>query len=161
MKGLGLILLAALAVLALGSCDGRSGYLDDGQERIVALLTDVEWMEVYADYGLGNEVEAEDATFVYSFDRTGSGWVAAGSLIDEEVRENVRYFRWAFTTGNFAVIQTAGGSTEGYWLIQKLTADEMWLQWSVQDPVYFPNQTTTMYKFRARKRCVQRGYAGD
>ena len=51
-------------MMALPSCEGRSGYLDEGQQNTVALLTDVEWLVVYADYGLGNEQTFEDVTTV-------------------------------------------------------------------------------------------------
>lgn len=145
-----LILLSFL--ITITSCNGKSGYIDEGQQTTVDLLTNVEWLEVYADYGLGNQYTYDNEVNIYSFGRDTRGWVARGSLKDPSLKENVRYFQWTFTTENYAVIHTAGNSNEGYWLIQKLTPTEMWVQWAIQDPVLYPNQTTTFYKFKARKR---------
>ncbi len=139
-------------VITLTSCEGRTGYLDEGQQNTIAMLTDVEWVTVYAQYWHNNEQTFDNETSIYSFGIDTKGWTALGSLIDPSVKKNVRHFQWAFTTENYAVIYTAGDSNEGYWLIQKLTPTEMWLQWSAQDPVLYPNQTTTFYKFKARKR---------
>ena len=149
MKAVVLSLLTILLV-CLSSCEGRTGYLDEGQENTLSMLTGNEWVEVYADYGLGNEQVIEDRTSIYYFDLKGKGWFAVGSVKDDTVKENVRYFQWTFTTENFAVIQTAGNAMDGYWLIKKLTPTELWVQWSTHDPVLIPNQTTTFYKYKAR-----------
>ena len=150
LLGLAFLWMALAAMLA--SCDGRTGYLDDGQAQTVGLLTDAEWLVAYADYGMGSECAFDVVTSVYAFGNDMNGWTATGSLRDASLKEDVRYFRWTFTTENYAVIRTAGNSTDGYWLIKKLTQTEMWLQWSLMDPVIYPNQTTTLYKFKARKR---------
>ncbi len=44
-----------------------------------------------------------------------------------------------------------GNAVDGYWLIEKLTANELWVEWAQQDPVIYPNQYNTHYKFKARK----------
>ncbi len=142
--------LLTILLMCLSSCEGRTGYLDEGQENTLSMLTGKEWVEVYADYGLGYEQVIEDRTVIYYFDLKGNGWCAVGSLKDETVKENVRYFQWTFTTENFAVIQTAGNAMDGYWLIKKLTPTELWVQCSTHDPVLVPNQTTTFYKYKAR-----------
>lgn len=41
--------------MILSSCEGRTGYLDEGQQNTVAMLTDVEWLVVYVDYSISNE----------------------------------------------------------------------------------------------------------
>ncbi len=151
MKTLYTSLILSLLMM-LTSCEGQIGYFDEGQQSTVAMLTDVEWLIVYAEYWHENEQTFDNETSIYSFGRDTKGWTALGSLKDPSVKKDIRYFQWTFTTENYAVIYTAGNSNEGYWLIQKLTPTEMWLQWSAKDPVLYPNQTTTFYKFKARKR---------
>lgn len=141
-----------LSLMILTSCEVRSGYLDYDKQNTVAMLTDVEWLVVNADYGLGNEHIYDDETKIYSFGKDSKGWIATGSLKDMSVKKDVRYFQWSFTTDNYTVICMAGNSTDGYLLIQKLTPTEMWLQWTAKDPVFVPNQNTTLYKFKARKK---------
>ncbi|WP_148464490.1 hypothetical protein [Xylanibacter rodentium] len=152
MKALFISLCLSLLMI-MSSCEGQTGYLDEGQQNTVAMLTDVEWLVVYADYGLGNEQTFDDETNIYSFGRDTKGWTAVGSLKDPSVKKDVQYFQWTFTTENYTVIYTSGNATEGYyWLIEKLTPTDFWVQWSVKDPVLYPNQTTSFYKLRARKR---------
>ena len=43
----------ACMLAVLSSCEGRSGYFDEGQQTTVTMLTDVEWLMSYADYGYG------------------------------------------------------------------------------------------------------------
>lgn len=152
MKTLSRILLGLSILPALISCEGRPGCIDEDRQSVIDMLTGVEWLVTYADYGLGREQAYDDETSVYSFGKDKKGWTAIGSLRDASVKKSVRYFQWTFTTDNYAVIQTAGNSTDGYWLIQKLTPAEMWLQWSAKDPVLIPNQTVTAYKLRSRQR---------
>lgn len=139
MKSLVLSLLFVLGI-AFVSCDGRSGYLDDGQLSTVSQLTDVEWLMSYYNPGYGDEYEFNDDTRIYRFEKTGKGWVASGSFSDVSKKEEVSYFQWTFTTENFSVIYMAGHAVEGYWLIEKLTSNELWVQAAPQDPVIYPNQ---------------------
>ncbi|MCI8997376.1 MAG: hypothetical protein HFJ95_00065 [Muribaculaceae bacterium] len=143
--------LIALLVVALCSCGERSGYLDEGQHSTISLLTDVEWLMVYADSGFGPDVTYEDETIIYKFEPSGKGWLATGSLIDATIKDNVSYYQWTFTTENFAVLWMSGAVAEGYWLIEKLTSTELHVQWTVKDPVIYPNQDKTYYKFKARR----------
>ncbi len=144
--------------MMLASCEERTGYLDTEQQNTIAMLTDVEWLIEYAEYWNGNEETFDDETIIYSFGRDTKGWTAAGSLKDPSVKKNVQYFQWTFTNKNFVVIYMTGSAGEGYWdgywLIEKLTPTEMWAQWSAMDPVLYPNQITTFYKLKARKRSV-------
>lgn len=150
MKSVVLSFFACMLVV-LSSCDGRSGYLDEGQQTTVAMLTDVEWLMSYADYGYDNVETYDDETRIYKFDRTGKGWFASGSFKDISKKEDTSYYQWTFTTENFVVIYMTGHSVEGYWLIEKLTPDELWVQWTQQDPVIYPNQDKNIFRFKARK----------
>ncbi|MBD5355542.1 MAG: hypothetical protein HDR88_00830 [Bacteroides sp.] len=133
------------------SCDGRTGYLDEGQLSTISLLSDSEWLMSYYNPGYGDEYEFDDDTRIYKFEKTGKGWIASGSFSDASQKEEVSYFQWTFTTENFSVIYLAGHVVEGYWLIEKLTPNELWVQEAAQDPVIYPNQDKRYYKFKARK----------
>ena len=65
MKALFISLCLSLLMI-MSSCEGQTGYLDEGQQNTVAMLTDVEWLVVYADYGLGNEQTFDDETNILS-----------------------------------------------------------------------------------------------
>ena len=150
MKSRILSLLALMGILFV-SCEGRTGYLEEGQLSTVSLLTDSEWLMSYYNPGFGNEYEYDDDTRIYRFEKTGKGWVASGSFSDVSQKEEVSYFQWTFTTENFSVIYMAGHVVEGYWLIEKLTSNELWVQEAPQDPVIYPNQDKRYYRFKARK----------
>ena len=149
MRSLALSLLFVLGITFV-SCDGRSGYLDDGQLSTVSLLTDVEWLMSYYNHGYGSEYEY-DETRIYRFEKTGKGWLASGSFSDASKKEDVSYFQWTFTNENFVVIYMSGHVVEGYWLIEKLTPNELWVQSAQQDPVIYPNQDKRSYRFTASK----------
>lgn len=151
MKQLLTCLYIALT-LVVSSCDGRNGYLNEDQHDTVNMLTGAEWLAVSAEYIYGEVITYDSETTVYSFDLTGKGWTAKGSLTDSDILDNVSYFQWTFTNENYAVIYTTGHNNEGYWLIEKLTPTELWAQWTSHDPVYVPNQVTTRYKFIGRKK---------
>jgi len=151
MKALFISLCLSLLMI-LSSCEGRTGYLDEGQQNTVAMLTDVEWLVVYVDYSIGNEQTFDDETNIYSFGKDTKGWTATGSLKDPAVKKDVRYYQWTFTTENYSVIYMVGNSTDGYWLIEKLTPDELWVVITASDPVLYPNQYKTYYRLKARKR---------
>ena len=150
MKSRILSLLALMGILFV-SCEDRTGYLEEGQLSTVSLLTDSEWLMSYYNPGFGNEYEYDDDTRIYRFEKTGKGWVASGSFSDVSQKEEVSYFQWTFTTENFSVIYMAGHVVEGYWLIEKLTSNELWVQEAPQDPVIYPNQDKRYYRFKARK----------
>ncbi len=150
MKSRILSLLALMGILFV-SCEGRTGYLEEGQLSTVSLLTDSEWLMSYYNPGFGNEYEYDDDTRIYRFEKTGKGWVASGSFSNVSQKEEISYFQWTFTTENFSVIYMAGHVVEGYWLIEKLTSNELWVQEAPQDPVIYPNQDKRYYRFKARK----------
>lgn len=154
MKSSILTLLFLVGILFV-SCDGRLGYLDEAQISTVSVLTDSEWLMSYAGYSYGSENFFDNDTQIYRFEKTGKGWFAKGSFLDSYKKENVLYLHWTFTTENFAVIYMTVNAGEGYWdeywLIEKLTPDELWVQSTQQDPVFYPNQNKATYKFKARK----------
>lgn len=150
MKSRILSLLVLLGILFV-SCDGRTGYLDQGQLSTVSLLTDSEWLMSYYNPGYGNEYEFDDETRIYRFEKTGKGWVASGSFSDASKKEDISYFQWTFTTDNFSVLFITGHVVEGYWLIEKLTSNELLVLEAPQDPVIYPNQDKRFYRFKARK----------
>ncbi len=150
MKSLALSLIIFIGITCV-SCDGRTGYLDEGQLSTVAVLTDAEWLLSYYNPGFGKEYEYNDDTLVYRFEKSGKGWIASGSFTDTSKKDDVSYFQWTFTTENFTVLYMAGLVVEGYWLIEKLTPNELWVQEAPQDPVIYPNQDKRFYKFKARK----------
>lgn len=137
--------------MLFSSCEERTGYLDEGQQSEVSKLTAKEWLMTYSDHGNGHIYEYDNKTQIYKFELSGKGWIANGTFTDESIRENMSYFQWGFTTENFAVIYMAGYAIEGYWLIEKLTYDELWVQFTTNDPVINPNQNKTFYRFKARK----------
>ena len=61
MKSRILLLLALMGILFV-SCEGRTGYLDDGQLSTVSLLTESEWLMSYAEYRYGGDNFFDDAT---------------------------------------------------------------------------------------------------
>lgn len=150
MKFQFLSLLVLIGILFV-SCEGRTGYLDEGQVSTVSILTDSEWLLAYVEYDDGQEYIYDDDTQIYRFEKTGKGWFANGSFSDASKKDGISYFQWTFTTENFAVIYMAGHVVEGYWLIDKLTPNELWVQSTQQDPVIYPNQDKTVYRFKARK----------
>ena len=154
MKSRILSLLALMGILFV-SCEGRTGYLDDGQLSTVSFLTESEWLMSYADYSHREEYFYDEDTHIYRFEKTGKGWFANGSFSDISKKENMTNFHWTFTTENFAVIYITVSTGEGYWdtywLIEKLTSNELWIQKAPQDPVLYPNQEKRYYKFKARR----------
>ncbi len=66
MKSLVLSLIILIGITC-ASCDGRTGYLDEGQLSTVAVLTDVEWLLSYYNPGFGKEYEYDEDTQVYRY----------------------------------------------------------------------------------------------
>ncbi len=155
MKSLVLSLIILIGITC-ASCDGRTGYLDEGQLSTVSVLTDSEWLMYYADYSYGSDYYFDNDTQIYRFEKTGKGWYGNGSFSDTSKKENVSYFHWTFTNENFVVIYMTGSSGEGYWegywLIEKLTPNELWVRSTQQDPVLYPNQNWASYKFKIREK---------
>lgn len=154
MKGLVYFFLT-LCGLFLFSCEGRTGYIDESQLSRVSELTGSEWLVAWYEDPLGQVETFDDKTSIYRFESTGKGWSANGSFSDAALRENVRNFHWTFTADNFAVIYMTGsqdwGYWEEYWLIEKLTPNELWIKYAAQDPAMYPNQDSRRYRLKARK----------
>ena len=142
------ILISILACVFLASCEERTGYYDTDQKEIINLLTGVEWKQTYEHTPNFEPNEFQKEGWVYKFNANGTGsykWVKweDGSINGEPV-----YFRWTFTTDNFAVIYI--DKSERFWLIDKLTAKDLWVYDSYQDPVLHPNGDEVFWKFVAQ-----------
>ncbi|WP_347283443.1 hypothetical protein [Bacteroides caecimuris] len=142
------ILISILACVFLASCEERTGYYDTDQKEIINLLTGVEWKQTYEHTPNFEPNEFQKEGWVYKFNANGTGsykWVKweDGSINGEPV-----YFRWTFTTDNFAVIYI--DKSERFWLIDKLTAKDLWVYNSYQDPVLHPNGDEVFWKFVAQ-----------
>lgn len=142
------LLIIILSCVLLASCEERTGYYDADQKEIINLLTGVEWKQTYEHTPNFEPNEFQKEGWVYKFNANGTGsykWVKweDGSINGEPV-----YFRWTFTTDNFAVIYI--DKSERFWLIDKLTAKDLWVYNSYQDPVLHPNGDEVFWKFVAQ-----------
>ena len=142
------LLIIILSCVLLASCEERTGYYDTDQKEIINLLTGVEWKQTYEHTPNFEPNEFQKEGWVYKFNANGTGsykWVKweDGSINGEPV-----YFRWTFTTDNFAVIYI--DKSERFWLIDKLTAKDLWVYNSYQDPVLHPNGDEVFWKFVAQ-----------
>lgn len=142
------LLIIILSCVLLASCEERTGYYDADQKEIINLLTGVEWKQTYEHTPNFEPNEFQKEGWVYKFNANGTGsykWVKweDGSINGEPV-----YFRWTFTTDNFAVIYI--DKSERFWLIDKLTATDLWVYNSYQDPVLYPNGDEVFWKFVAQ-----------
>ena len=142
------LLIIILSCVLLASCEERTGYYDTDQKEIINLLTGVEWKQTYEHTPNFEPNEFQKEGWVYKFNANGTGsykWVKweDGSISGEPV-----YFRWTFTNDNFAVIYI--DKSERFWLIDKLTAKDLWVYNSYQDPVLHPNGDEVFWKFVAQ-----------
>ncbi|MCM1139653.1 MAG: hypothetical protein NC453_13875 [Muribaculum sp.] len=135
-------------LLFLTSCEGRSGYINEDQEAVVDRLTASTWILTSEESDIFGTKTYEDESRIYKFDSNGKGWTGWGNMQNGTLLSEPIYFQWAFTP-NFTVFQTTGNAVEGYWLIQKLTASDFQALWTVRDPVQYPIQDKTVYKFSA------------
>lgn len=149
------LLVTLLSVLFLLSCEGRTGYIDESQLSRVSELIGSEWLVAWYENPLGQVETFDDATSIYRFESSGNGWVADGSFSDDALKKNVRNFHWTFTADNFAVIYMTfsqdWGYWEEYWLIEKITPDELWIKYAAHDPAIYPNQESHRYRLMARR----------
>ena len=141
-------LILTLVAFVLVSCEERTGYYDSDQQEIIAKLTAKEWRLVYEHNPNFEPNVFQEEGRVYKFNANGTGsykWVKweDGSISGEPV-----YFRWTFTTDNFAVIYI--DKSGRFWLIDKLTAKDLWVYNSDQDPVLYPNSDKVFWKFVAK-----------
>lgn len=146
MKYLNYIILTLVAFVLI-SCEERTGYYDSDQKEIIAKLTAKEWRLVYEHNPNFEPNVFQEEGWIYKFNANGTGsykWVKweDGSISGEPV-----YFRWTFTTDNFAVIYI--DKSERFWLIDRLTSSELWVTSAMQDPVLYPNTDKTLCKLEA------------
>lgn len=136
--------------LMVSSCDEPEGYLDDGQQGRIELLTQYEWLNTSVKNPPFEEQLFDKETIAYKFDRNGKGRCYRASLVDPDVHEVIDYFEWTFTNDNFAVLYMRGSIIDDYWLIDKLTETELHVTSSTMDPVLYPNADKAWYKFVSR-----------
>lgn len=144
------------ALLSLTSCDEPIGYYDDGQRDVIGCVTGTEWVLVSVIYPDSEPEILDNDAEIYKFDADGRGWhKVRWSIVDPSGKDVVTYFRWSFTTDNFAVIYLVD-SSESYWLIEKLTATELWVVCAMQDPVLYPGTYQYRCRFKAYDAYVKR-----
>ena len=142
------ILISILACVFLASCEERTGYYDTDQKEIINLLTGVEWKQTYEHTPNFEPNEFQQEGWVYKFNANGTGSYKWVKWEDGSISGDPVYFRWTFTTDNFAVIYI--DKSERFWLIDKLTAKDLWVYNSYQDPVLHPNGDEVFWKFVAQ-----------
>ncbi len=127
-----------LGLLICLSCE-RSGYYNDDQRKRLDLLTATRWTEQSTDsHDPENPIECRQS---WSFDKKGKASVTY-KWTDKNgntTYNETQYYDWTFTTENFAVIYLYS-ATHGdlFWLIEKLTANELRVKAAVMDPVLNP-----------------------
>ena len=137
--------ISAIMMLILASCEDRTGYYSHEQQEIIAKLTDKDWKQVYEHQPDFDPTVYDGEGMVYRFNSDGTGSCKWASWSDGTITGEPEYFRWTFTTDNFAVIYIT--KLNRYWLIDKLTADNIWVYDSYQDPVMYPNSYEVFCKF--------------
>lgn len=148
-----IIYSTAIFILLCSSCEGRSGYLNGGQEETVSTLTNVEWVLVSStDDIFGEQVFSPENSCSYKFNRDLNGWFRFPPSPDGTSDATTYYFQWSFTTENFTVLYITGTAIRQYWLINRMTSSELDVTASTQDPVLYPNTDKTHYKFVARDK---------
>ena len=138
-------LALTLVTFVLVSCEERTGYYTNEQQEIIAKLTANEWRLVYEHIPNFEPDELQEEGWVYKFNANGTGSFKWMKWEDGSINDEPTYFHWTFTTDNFNVIYI--DKTERFFLIDKLTAKELWVYNSYQDPVLYPNADEVFWKF--------------
>lgn len=140
-------LLFALFILLFCSCEGRTGYYDSDQQEIIALLTEKDWKLVYEHVPGFEPNELREEGWIYKFNANGTGSYKWVRWDDGSINEEPVYFRWTFTTDNFATIYI--DKSARFLLIDRLTSSELWVHNSYKDPVLHPSSEEILWKFTA------------
>lgn len=146
MKYLNYIILTLVAFV-FASCEERTGYYDSDQQKIIAKLTAREWKLVYEHTPNFEPNEFQEEGWVYKFNANGTGSYKWVKWEDGSINGDPVYFRWTFTSDNFAVIYI--DKSERFWSIDRLTSSELWVTSAMQDPVLYPNTDKTLCKLEA------------
>ena len=141
-------LTLTLVTFVLVSCEERTGYYTNEQQEIIAKLTANEWRLAYEHIPNFEPDELQEEGWVYKFNANGTGSFKWMKWEDGGINDEPTYFHWTFTTDNFNVIYI--DKTERFFLIDKLTAKELWVYNSYQDPVLYPNADEVFWKFVAQ-----------
>ena len=142
---LSIYLITTLFVLLLVSCEDRTGYYNYEQEGIIARLTAHEWKLIYAQRHDFGATELNGIRRVYKFNPNGSGSTKWINLEDGTMSGEPVYFRWTFTNDSFAVLYI--DKEQQFWLIDRLSATELWVYSAAQDPAIYPSPDKWFYKF--------------
>lgn len=147
MKPLHIFILSILT-LVCASCS-VPGYYDDGYGTVAGRLTGSDWVLVSVTYP-DSPTEDVSAMEVFCFEPDGRGWrELRTSPAYEDVESVVEYFAWDFTTDNCTVLRL-WGSYSSFWLIDRLTSDELRVTAANRDPVLSPNDYKVRYVFKGR-----------
>ncbi|MDE5904267.1 hypothetical protein [Duncaniella sp.] len=146
------LFLLILGLLICSSCE-RSGYYNDDQRNRLDLLTSVRWTEQSTNsYDPENPIVSRQS---WSFDKKGKASVTYTwtDKNGDTVYNETQYYDWTFTTENFAVIYLYSASHgDLFWLIEKLTADELRVKAAVMDPVLNPTIPQRLITLQAAPR---------
>lgn len=148
MKQLYALILILFCLLFI-SCDKHMNYDEAEQIEIVSMLTGTEWRQTYEQMSGYEPTEYDEDGWIYKFNSNRSGSYKWFDRENCSIIGDVVYFRWDFTTKNFAVIYI--DKSQQFWLIDKLTPTELWVYSAFQDPVLYPNTSQTFRKFTAVK----------
>lgn len=127
-----LLIISTISILFYG-CVEKEGYYGENGNTIIVNLTNKEWSRKYRPDESGHYVEVK-----YIFKDNGSGiWKERVTDRNGKVEENILYFHWSFTTPNFKYIYL---DLECYWEISKLTATQLCIYETWDDPLVVTGQ---------------------
>lgn len=131
-SAIGLLIISTISILFYG-CVEKEGYYGENGNTIIVNLTNKEWSRKYRPDESGHYVEVK-----YIFKDNGSGiWKERVTDRNGKVEENILYFHWSFTTPNFKYIYL---DLECYWEISKLTATQLCIYETWDDPLVVTGQ---------------------
>lgn len=142
--------LSFIVLSLLTGCVEKTGYYEPGESAIITNLTaNKSWERTYVFELDGKDIDVHEI-FRFKDDGTGSCKYIETHW-DGEVKEIITTFRWSFTMPNFSVIYLDYGL---FWDVRKLTADELHVYETYEDPVTVPGQSYRDY--REYKACPLR-----
>lgn len=119
MKQIQLYISALISVLLLAGCQ-RSGYYEEGEQKIIDDLTQKNWTRNYKFDFDGKTYEGQET---YTFKKDGSVTLKVKEVdSDGKVHETTRTHQWAFYTPDFSVLYFNFGT---YWQLRDLTPPKL------------------------------------
>jgi hypothetical protein len=137
------IYLSFIILSFLSGCIEKSGYYDDGQQKVIDDLTKNKgWERTY--HMTSHDGRECDIYELWTFKDDASGSrKSVRNYDDGETEENTIYFRWSFTIPNFSIVYMDNGL---YWEIEKLTPDQLHIYETYDDPLTVPGQDYREYR---------------